>query len=347
MQPCPMMCNRERKAQAGRWASLGLLCALLVSSRDAYAKRAQRPEGHRVDRIVAVVEDDIITAFELEERAAGHIEALPSGEDKQQQRRARRQVLERVLDEEIGERLLTRELKTNKDRLGVTDKDVDRAVDEVLATNRIDQAQLQAALFGQHMTMAEYREKMRQQIERARLMQFKVQGKVHVKENDARRLCLERERMGEADMQVCAGHILLSVAPQATAAQRRAARDKAAQLRARLLRGESLAKLAQAYSDDTASPDGSLGCFFRGEMVEAFEKAAFALKDGEVSDVVETSFGMHVIKAFEHRARDAKGCASDADLQPFHAELMQQEMARQMQLWLEELRRRSYVDVRL
>ena len=354
MRRCQKPCEPKASGGAGGQQCVAggvplaaaVACLLAMAPASVRAHDPNKPAGHRVDRIVAIVDNDIITSFELEEKAASHLEALPQA-DGATSRRARREVLERVLKEEVSERLLAHEVNANKDRLGVGDKDIDRAMDEVVASNRITRDQLEAALYGQGMTIAEYRSKMREQIERARLMQFKVQGKVHVKDSDARRLCLQRERLGEADQQVCAGHLLLALPRTPTQAEHDGAVAQANKLRARLLKGESLAKLAQKYSDDAGSPDGSLGCFFRGEMVEAFEEAAFALQPGEVSRVVETPMGLHVIKVFERRSRQTHGCTADSELQPFREELMQQETGRQMQLWVDELRQRSFVEIRL
>ena len=216
---------------------LGIVFMLAAWARPSVANaqsEPDRPRGHRVDRIVAIVDDDIVTAYELEQKAQSHMEALPPEADKKARRRARRAVLERVLDEEITEWLLKREVQNNKDRLGVSDKDIDRAIDEVVSQNRIDRDQLQTALIGQHMTMAEYRDKMREQIERARLMQFKVQSKVHVREQDVQRTCRERERLGADDGQVCAGHVLLALPPEPTAEELANLTAKAEEVRRRV-----------------------------------------------------------------------------------------------------------------
>ena len=341
------------------WSVRLLWCAvaLLTASRaqPALAARAKgqpaaaSKAGHEVAvaRIVAVVDRDIVTAYELEQKAAGHLESLletPAGPARDAERTA---ILRRVLDAEINERLLTHEVAANKDKLGVAEKDVDRAVEEVLSINRIGRDQLQAALYGQGLTMAAYRDKLRAQIERARLMQFKVQGRVHIKDNEVRRRCLERQRMGSQNVAVCAGHVLLQVPKDAAPARRAALQHEAEKIRDKLRAGASLATLAEQYSDDTTARDGSLGCFHRGEMVQAFEDAAFALPEGGVSDVVTTSFGLHVIKVFERRSAAAGGCDSEQQLEETKNELFQQEMARQMEVWLGELRAATFVDVRL
>lgn len=96
-------------------------------------------------------------------------------------------------------------------------------------------------------------------------------------------------------------HILIEVAANADDATLKAARDKAEALLARIRSGESFADIARASSDDagSAAQGGDLGFFGRGVMDAAFESAAFALKRGEVSGIVQSSFGLHIIKAEE------------------------------------------------
>lgn len=102
-------------------------------------------------------------------------------------------------------------------------------------------------------------------------------------------------------VQIRARHILLRVPPNATVQQRDSVAQAAEALRARAVAGEDFAELARQYSDDTgsASRGGDLGKFGRGQMVGPFEDAAFALGVGEISDVVETPFGFHIIKVEE------------------------------------------------
>ncbi|HUE77854.1 MAG TPA: peptidylprolyl isomerase [Longimicrobiales bacterium] len=109
---------------------------------------------------------------------------------------------------------------------------------------------------------------------------------------------------GNPGLRVRARHILVDYPEGATDAQRDSVRALAEDLRRRAEAGEDFATLAQAESDDPGSGQrgGDLGWFGSGEMVGPFEQAAFALQPGEVSDVVETPFGLHVIKVEERES---------------------------------------------
>ncbi len=308
------------------------------------------PKGPRtgVDRIACVIEDEVITIRELEKKAQPYMSQLEAVADPGERDKKRLAILKQVLNLEIDERIVSHELGTNKERLGVTEQDVDRAVQEVLRMNNITEDQLQAALYSQGMTWSEYRKKLRDQIERARLVQFKVQGRVQVKEAEVVRRCEERGRIGD-DKKICAMHVLLRIPDGAGAAETERLYAKAMQLQAELSHGADFKAYAAKYSDDKASPDGRI-CFARGEMVEEFEKATFALKSNEVSSVVKTPFGFHVIKLAGKETNVAEeapvDCSGDA-LNPFRNEIYQEEMERQMGAWMQELRAKAFIDVRI
>lgn len=118
-----------------------------------------------------------------------------------------------------------------------------------------------------------------------------------------------------------ARHILVKVDPAASADDRQKAKEKAEMFLKKIKNGEDFAKLASEVSDDpgTKPKGGDLGFFPRGRMVKPFEDAAFSLKPGEVSPIVETQFGFHVIKVEDKK---------DAAVEPFDTvkELLRQKM---------------------
>lgn len=317
------------------WISFILPAAILVVPGHARAERTS------VDRIVAVIDNEIITEQELVHQAKPALEQMAQDANQTQ----RQAVLRQVLDQAIGERLIEREIRDSQDKLGVGEKDIDKAVDEVMQQNHLSREQLQSALYGQGLTWSEYRAKLRTQIERARLLQYKVQGKIQVKDHDVLRRCQQRQRLGSGQIAVCASHILLTLAKDATAEDIQKTRARAERMQQELSRGADFSTFVARYSDDHGNQDGQLGCFERGEMVEAFEKAAFSLPVDGISDVVTTEFGLHIIKVTDRRAASAQPCDSDAALEPFRQELFQEEMQQQMQTFIEELRQKAFVEV--
>jgi len=103
--------------------------------------------------------------------------------------------------------------------------------------------------------------------------------------------------------QVKASHILIKVAPDADDAQKAAARKKIEEIQKKVERGDDFAALAKESSQCPSSASGGdLGFFGRGQMAKPFEDAAFALEPGEISDIVETRFGYHIIKTTEKKS---------------------------------------------
>jgi parvulin-like peptidyl-prolyl isomerase len=298
-----------------------------------------------VDRIAAVIENEIITMRELEAKAEPFMTKL-SGLAGAEREARRIEILREVLDIEIDERIVNAEIERSREQLAVEEKDIDNAITEVLRMNNLTEDQLQAALYTQSITWSEYRKRLRTQIERTRLIQFRVQGKVQIKDRDVKRRCEERSQEGAKEVKVCASHILKQIPDGASADQIEALRAHMGELQAELASGGDFAAFALDHSDDKAAPDGDIGCFARGEMVEAFEKAAFALDVGGVSPVVRTPFGFHIIKVTERQRAGGGECDNSRVLAGIRDELYQEQMELQMSSWLRELRGKAFVDVR-
>lgn len=105
--------------------------------------------------------------------------------------------------------------------------------------------------------------------------------------------------------EVKASHILISTVDEngkeLSEAKKKEAKKKAEEVLKKAKSGEEFSQLAKEYSDDTGSAanGGDLGYFTKGQMVEPFEKAAFSLKVGQISDIVESQFGYHIIKVYD------------------------------------------------
>jgi peptidyl-prolyl cis-trans isomerase C len=144
-----------------------------------------------------------------------------------------------------------------------------------------------------------------------------------------------------------ASHVLLRAQKDAPADQAKAAKAKAEEVDAKAKKGDDFAALAKEFSQDPGSAQngGDLGFFSKGQMVPEFEKAAWGLKKGEVSDVVQTDYGFHVIKVTDRRA---EGYAPIEEVRPQIKEYLTMQMTQQdLQKLAQTLRAAAKVDITL
>lgn len=143
--------------------------------------------------------------------------------------------------------------------------------------------------------------------------------------------------------QVRASHILIKVDPQADESQKAAARKKLEEIRRRLQAGEDFVALAREFSEGpTSVKGGDLGYFRRGQMVKPFEDTAFALKTGELSDIVETRFGCHLIKVTEKKPETIVAYADIKERLQQH--LKEEKVQEKVNTYVEELKGKAKVE---
>ena len=292
------------------------------------------------DKIVAIIEEDIITFSELEEKASPLIEPLKDLPQDEFEERYQ-VILKKILDEEISAKLIDEAVKENRQQLNISEAEIDQAINEVQRLNNLSKQQLQSALYAQGMAWAEYREQIKAQMERSRLMQMKVQSKIQFNQDELEQLCKDKNTE-EKQYQTCAAHILF--APQ-SATEIESMKRQAQGIRKKLTAGADFATYADKYSADKASKGGALGCFSSGDMVQEFENAAAKLEPGEISPLVQTQFGFHLIKVFKRIEQSSSDCSDPQQHQRYQQEYFKKAMQTQTAIWLSELREKAHVEV--
>ena len=153
-------------------------------------------------------------------------------------------------------------------------------------------------------------------------------GAVEVSDADVQKYYDEHVAEYEKPEQVHARHILFRIAPNATDEEKAAVHKRAEEVLPKVKAGEDFAALAKQYSEDSSAAEGGdLGSFTRGKMVAPFERAAFALAPGETSDIVESPFGLHIIKV---ESKDAAHTQSLDEVRAQITERLKQEKAREL-----------------
>lgn len=187
---------------------------------------------------------------------------------------------------------------------GVEMKDLDQQVKKALAENRArfkNDAEYQAALDELLMTQSELEEFTRKDIAINNMIEARFGFKVQIPESEAKKFYDDnRTKYFEQGAKVRASHILVGTPENASKEEKEKAKAKAEALLERIKKGEDFAEIARKESTcPSKEKGGDLGVFGQGDMVPPFEKAAFGLKPGEISGVVATVFGYHIIKLTE------------------------------------------------
>jgi peptidyl-prolyl cis-trans isomerase C len=195
------------------------------------------------------------------------------------------------------------------------------------------------------MTVEQLRNDAKSDMRVAKMLEAEVNTKVTVQPDDVNTFYQQNPDKFQQPERVRASHILIRTEEKADAKAKETAKAKAADLLKQVKAGKDFAELAKQHSQDPGSAvqGGDLGFFQQGQMVGAFERAAFALKPGEVSDIVETPFGFHIIKMAEKEA--ARTVPID-EVKPKIEEFLQNQQRQQKtQAFIESLKSKGKVEV--
>jgi len=256
-------------------------------------------EGQLVelDRIIVLVSEGLITQRELDERLQQTIRMLnrqevqiPSGDALQSQ------VLENLISEEIQAQMAK--------ALGIRIDDItlDREMSRLAKANGMSLVDFRGQIVAEGLDYAGFRESIRKELAIKSLIKRQVDNQVKVSDQEIEDLIASQSDFLNKDMEFRIRHILISTPEDATPDELRKARKKAEELRERILSGEDFAKLAIAESDGRqAIEGGDLGWRPGGELPTIFTRSATLLEPGEVSEVLRSPSGYHLVKIEEKR----------------------------------------------
>jgi peptidyl-prolyl cis-trans isomerase SurA len=253
-------------------------------------------QGQMLDRIVAVVENDLILESEL--NAQIQFFAFNNRVDAKAPN-----LREQVLQTMINEKLIV--AKAIEDSVTVTDEEVQQQLDAVIQ-QRIAQAGSEQRLeeaWGMPLSRIkrEFRDEMRKNLLAQRLQQQRISGTTIGRHEVEEFYHTYKDSLPRVPEEVELAHVFIK--PKATESAKAAARAKLKDLLDSLKAGAQFAALAKQYSQDagTAPQGGELGFVRRGQFVKEFETAVFALNEGQTSGIVETDRGLHIIQLLERR----------------------------------------------
>jgi len=282
----------------GRWLLAMALAAVMVPAFPQGARTAAR----NGDYIVAVINSELVTAFEVEQRLArvraeaqrGNSRLPPEAELRQQ-----------VLDALIDERVQSTYARENGPR--IDDAELERAVANVASQNQLTPAQLRERIVADGMDYGRFRSTLRDQMAVERVREREVNARIRISDADIDRVVEQQRAEAAADVELNLAQILVTVpegASEAVLAERRA---RAEQALARVRGGEDFAKVARELSEDAnRAAGGVIGRRSSKRLPDLFVDAVKNLRAGQVTpQPVRSGAGFHVLKVIERAEGDA------------------------------------------
>jgi len=294
----------------------------------------------QLERVVAVVNDAIILQSELEARLLPLQAQAAQITDPVEQRRRLAKMTTQVLDEMVNEELMVQ--AADAARVEVDSSEVQAAMDEIKQQNNLDDAGLAQALASQGYTMSSYRTDLRRQLLRLRAVNQLVSPKVQITDEDVRARYDELQRRSEAVSAVYLSHILIKLPEHPTEQDIAAAKEKAGQAIQTVKGGTPFADVAKQMSAD---PNVELGWFQRGSIDPKWEALVFSMQKGDVRGPVEGPSGLHVFYVSDIKQSELQ--AFNEMKEQLRQQLRRRELDKQTTLWVEELRKKAYIDIKL
>jgi peptidyl-prolyl cis-trans isomerase SurA len=252
---------------------------------------AANSEPIEADHIVAVVGDEVITYYELKNRLASALKQLEKqGTPLPPQNILERQMLERLIMDRV------QILQARENGLRIDDIQLDQAINRIAANNKMTLLQFRQALEKDGVSYPRFREEIREEMTLVRLREREVDSRLVISDGEIDNYLAEQAKKG-GDQEYQLTHILFRAPESASPEQIQKLRTKAEGVLKRARAGENFAELTAAFSDaPDALQGGDIGWRTRDRMPALYAEAAGRLQVGEISDLLRSSAGFHIVK---------------------------------------------------
>ena len=299
-------------------------------------------EARTLDGIAAVVNEEIITIGEVREAMAFEVTQLAQthrGERLREQISATyKQTLNNLMDIHL-QLARARQLQ-----MSVSDDDIDRQVDALKEQNHISDDQLVQMLKSRGMTLESYRQQIREGLLVTKVVNAEVRSRLIILDSELQEAYEARQDSYRIAGTQTVSHILFLLPERAAddaVAQRQAEAERVLQ---EIRNSGDFAALARQYSEGpSAERGGLLGTFQANELLPGFDEATAGLQPGDVSDIIRTRVGLHIIRLEDRQAGGFK--SFDGVKEELQNELLREKTEAKYQEWLEALRLQAYVKI--
>ena len=297
-----------------------------------------------VDRVVAVVNEEVITLSEVDKMIVPFLKETVKAEDRLERKEQLNRIRLQALNTLIEEKLMDHEIK--RVGLKVTPREVEAIIEDIKKQNKATQEELERALANEGMTFEQYKTQIERRILRTKLVQWSVKVEPKASEKQLREFYEQNAERYRTPETLRPAHILFGIPKEAPPEKVQEVRKKCQEVLDRIRKGDDFGEMALLYSQDPSAKDrGDLGYFKKGELLPAFEKELNRLRVGEVGGIIRTEFGFHLFKLLDRRGgtpmpfEEAKARVQ--------REYFESEMDRAVRRFITSLKEKSVIDIRL
>lgn len=294
-----------------------------------------------ISGIAALVNDEPITTYDVEKEREGLAQGLDRGKPLDQAGKA--QLRQAALDSVINRKLIQQKIRELDIR--VSNEEVQQAIEDVKKTNNITQENLTQALAARGISFEQYKAQLKEQLERLRLISIEVRSKIQISEKEARDYYEANPDEFQVDESFRVRQIFFKLSSQAKEEERKQVVASAEKVLAEVRGGADFSELAKKYSQDPSAKDGGdLGYLKKGDILPEIENSLVGLKPGDVSGLIRTPVGIHIMKMEEYR--QGKRQTFESARTEIEDRLYRKKSEERFSLWLEELRKNAAIEIK-
>ena len=297
--------------------------------------------GETLNRVVAIVNDDLVTLHELNKKIQALTGLTPvelRGQNEENYYKIRSQILELLIDEKI-----TRG-KIQEMGIEVDQKEIDNAIEKMKSDNKWTQEDLVSRLQSDGLSLEKYRENMKGELERIRLVNLEVRSRILIRKEIMTQYYEENKDRFSDEMKVHLASIFLLLKNPDDEKESLEIEKKGGTILARLKAGEDFKDLARKFSQGPGAEDGGyLGVFKLDELNPGLKKILEVIPEGGFSDLIIMPKGIQIIMMVKKDGGKAKSFEDVEDA--IYGILYQEEIDKRYKAWIKELRERSYTKI--
>jgi len=297
--------------------------------------------GETLNRVVAIVNDDIITLHELNKKIRELTGLAPielKSRNEVQYYETRSKILELLMDEKITQG------KIQEMGINVTQKEVTDAIEKIKRDNQWTQEDLMSGLKSEGLSFEKYKQNIKAELERIQLINYEVRSRILIREEMMTQYFEEHKKMFNQEMKVHLSSIFLLNENPDDEAESLELEKTGEEILDKLKAGENFQALAREYSQGPGADEGGyLGVFKINELDPQLKEILEVLPEGGFSDLITRPNGIQIIMVVRKEGGKVKSYEDVKDA--IYRILYQEEIDKRYMAWIKELRERSYTKI--